>query len=187
MQAPISKGVTTDPSTAQVLEQWGSGYQAPLTLVPTVHRIDHVNASPYVQRTYERPSVGTTGLPTVHRLQRTGEPASRRHGEDPLTTRRPPPPIGGPKRQNHAFFSGILTPSAISRVWRRGVCRALYAIHVVFFGLPPIGCLGGRGSWRHFYFGASTLVPCLPRKQLHASDEYQGQLPSRRVASLMGF
>src|SRR5260370_28355515 len=68
MQAPISQGVTTDPSTAQVLEQWSSGYQAPLTLVPTVHRIEHVNANPYIPRSYERPSVGTIGLPTVHRL-----------------------------------------------------------------------------------------------------------------------
>src|SRR5258708_3546445 len=53
----------------------------------------------------------------------------------------PLPPIGEPKREKHVFFSEILTHSAISRVWRRGVCRAFYAIQVVFFGLPPMSCL----------------------------------------------
>jgi hypothetical protein len=117
----------------------------PLTLVPTVHRIEHVNANAYIPGSYERPAVGITGWPTVHRLLRTREPASRRHGENRLTTRRPLPPIGGPKRQKHAYFSGILTPSAISRVWRKGVWQAEYAIQVMFFGLPPMSCLGGRG------------------------------------------
>src|SRR2546428_12673312 len=71
MQTPISQGVTTDPSTAQLREQWSSGYRrdvTPLTLVPTVHRIDHVDANTYIPRSYERPSVGINSLPTVHRM-----------------------------------------------------------------------------------------------------------------------
>jgi hypothetical protein len=63
-----------------------------------------------------------------------------------LPASNPLPPIGGPKRQKPAFFSGILTPSAISRVWRKGVWRASYAIQVMFFGLPPMLYLGGKGS-----------------------------------------
>jgi hypothetical protein len=134
----------------------------PLTHWPTGQRMDHVDANAYFRGSFEHLSVGQPGWPTVHRLARTGEPARRRrlahNAETPL------PPIGGPKRQKPAYFSGILTPSAISRVWRRGVCRALYAIQVVFFGLPPPpspsprwgregrGAEGGQDAnsiWRH--------------------------------------
>src|SRR5260370_13033624 len=101
------------------------------------------------------------------------EPENRGAGDTGKTRSQcgaPPPPIGGPKREKHGFFSRILTPSAISRVWRRGVCCALCAIQVVFFGLPPMICLGGRGSVCHFYliwillFASWRLFARLPIK-----------------------
>src|SRR6266851_4810490 len=58
-------------SVGQSLGQRANGLRDdnhPLTLVPTVHRVDHVDANAYIPRSYERPSVGTTGLPTVHRM-----------------------------------------------------------------------------------------------------------------------
>jgi hypothetical protein len=48
------------------VEQWAVSH--PLIVVPTVHRIDHADANPYIPRSYERPSVGTNALPTVHRM-----------------------------------------------------------------------------------------------------------------------
>jgi hypothetical protein len=71
--------------------------------------------------------VGTLLVPRLRHTESAGYyrgPTFREHG--PWTRfspslDRPLPPIGGPKRQKHAFFSRILTPSAISRVWREGV------------------------------------------------------------------
>jgi hypothetical protein len=105
----------------------------PLILWPTGQRIEQVDANAF-PGSFERLSVGTRDV-------------QRSNGWIPFTASMPTPlpPIGGPKRQKQAFFSGISTPSAISRVWRRGVCRALYAIQVVFFGLPPFPCIGGTG------------------------------------------
>src|SRR5713101_2229094 len=76
MQTPISQGVTTIPSTAQVLEQWSSGYSQtvalshndPLTLVPTVHRIDHCDATAYIPGSYETQIRWNARFPPFRRM-----------------------------------------------------------------------------------------------------------------------
>jgi hypothetical protein len=99
-----------NPSTAQVLERWSSGYRTdvrpPLKVVPAVHRMGPVDANAYIQRSYECPIRWNTHLPTVQRFLRTGE---RRHGE--TTSRQSPFLVVGGGGRVPILLGGNLTPT----------------------------------------------------------------------------
>ncbi len=92
MQTPISQAVTTEPSTAQVLEQWSSGHPLdvtpPFIYWPTGQRMPELNENAFFQGNFERLSVGQSlgqranGPRDDNRPPRLVPPVHRMNGVD---------------------------------------------------------------------------------------------------------